>query len=58
MPATPCPTAAGAPRIVALTGRGQLDDLRRSREAGCDAHLVKPVTPEAVLEELAGEPTR
>ncbi|WP_437655810.1 hybrid sensor histidine kinase/response regulator [Sorangium sp. So ce1182] len=49
---------AGAPRIVALTGYGQPDDLRRSREAGCDAHLVKPVAPEVVLDELAGEPAR
>ena len=29
--------------IVALTGWGQPDDLRASSEAGCSAHLVKPV---------------
>ena len=29
--------------LVALTGWGQEDDRRRSREAGFDAHLVKPV---------------
>ena len=29
--------------IVALTGWGQEDDRRRSREAGFDGHLVKPV---------------
>jgi CheY-like chemotaxis protein len=31
------------PFIVALTGWGQPDDVRRSREAGCSAHMVKPV---------------
>jgi PAS domain S-box-containing protein len=30
-------------RIIALTGWGQEDDKERSREAGCDGHLVKPV---------------
>ena len=29
--------------IVALTGWGQDADHKRSREAGCDGHLVKPV---------------
>ncbi len=29
--------------IVALTGWGQEADRERSREAGCDGHLVKPV---------------
>jgi PAS domain S-box-containing protein len=29
--------------IIALTGWGQADDRERSREAGCDGHLVKPV---------------
>ncbi len=29
--------------IVALTGWGQADDMRRSTEAGFDGHLVKPV---------------
>lgn len=29
--------------LVALTGYGQDDDRRRSREAGFDAHLTKPV---------------
>jgi PAS domain S-box-containing protein len=35
-------------RLVALTGYGQKDDRDRSQEAGFDAHLVKPVTPEAI----------
>jgi PAS domain S-box-containing protein len=30
-------------RIIALTGWGQDGDRDRSREAGCDGHLVKPV---------------
>jgi PAS domain S-box-containing protein len=30
------------PHLVALTGWGQEDDRRRAREAGFDAHLVKP----------------
>ncbi len=29
--------------IIALTGWGQENDRERSREAGCDWHLVKPV---------------
>jgi len=29
--------------IVALTGWGQEADRERSRAAGCDGHLVKPV---------------
>jgi PAS domain S-box-containing protein len=29
--------------IIALTGWGQENDQEKSREAGCDSHLVKPV---------------
>jgi CheY-like chemotaxis protein len=29
--------------IIALTGWGQDGDKERSRQAGCDGHLVKPV---------------
>ena len=32
--------------IFACTGWGQLDDLRKSKEAGFNKHLVKPVDPE------------
>lgn len=32
-----------SPRLVALTGYGQAADKARSRDAGFDAHLVKPV---------------
>jgi signal transduction histidine kinase len=38
-------------KLVALTGWGQQEDKRRSREAGFDAHLVKPIDFDA-LEEL------
>jgi len=37
--------------LVALTGLGQEEDRRRSREAGFDHHLVKPVRIH-VLKEL------
>ena len=37
--------------IIALTGWGQENDKRRSRDAGIDHHLVKPVEP-AALDEL------
>ena len=30
--------------LIAVTGYGQADDRRRSKEAGFDAHLVKPVS--------------
>jgi signal transduction histidine kinase/DNA-binding response OmpR family regulator len=39
--------------LVALTGYGQEDDLRRSQEAGFDHHLVKPVDPLTLSELLA-----
>jgi CheY-like chemotaxis protein len=30
--------------IIALTGWGQETDRNRSKDAGCDGHLVKPVS--------------
>jgi signal transduction histidine kinase/DNA-binding response OmpR family regulator len=41
-----------AMRLVALTGYGQDSDRRRSRDAGFDAHLVKPVDTQALRELL------
>jgi CheY-like chemotaxis protein len=38
--------------IVALTGWGQEEDRRKSREAGFDAHLVKPVDHAAMMDLL------
>jgi signal transduction histidine kinase/ActR/RegA family two-component response regulator len=39
--------------LVAISGFGQEEDHARSREAGFDHHLVKPVEPEAVQALLA-----
>ena len=41
--------------IAAVTGLGQEDDERKSREAGFDAHLVKPVEHAALVALLAGQ---
>ena len=38
--------------IVAQTGWGQDQDLRRSQDAGFDAHFTKPVDDEALLKLL------
>jgi CheY-like chemotaxis protein len=34
--------------LIAITGYGQDDDRQRSRRAGIDHHLVKPVAPDAL----------
>ncbi len=34
--------------LIAITGYGQEDDRLRSRRAGIDHHLVKPVSPDAL----------
>jgi len=44
--------------IVALTGWGQPGDVARSRDAGCSAHLVKPVDFAALDALLASAPHR
>ena len=36
------------PTLIALTGYGQPSDIERSKAAGFDFHLVKPVEPEAL----------
>ena len=41
--------------IIAVTGYGQPEDLRRSREAGFDHHLVKPLDHDALLTLLSAE---
>jgi two-component system CheB/CheR fusion protein len=38
---------------IALSGYGQEEDIRRSREAGFAIHLTKPASREAVLEAIA-----
>ncbi|HWM70956.1 MAG TPA: response regulator [Steroidobacteraceae bacterium] len=40
-------------KLIALTGYGQGDDLRRAQEAGFDDHLVKPVDFETLSRSLA-----
>ena len=40
--------------LVALTGWGQAADRERSRQAGLDQHLVKPIDPEHLENLLAG----
>jgi CheY-like chemotaxis protein len=38
---------------VAVSGYGMADDVRRSREAGFDEHLTKPVSREKIQEALS-----
>jgi CheY-like chemotaxis protein len=40
-------------RLVALTGYGQPEDVRRALAAGFDAHVVKPVDPDALTRALS-----
>ena len=49
---------AGGITIVALTGWGQEEDRNRSREAGFDTHMVKPVDHGALTRFLATVPAR
>jgi two-component system CheB/CheR fusion protein len=46
------PTLRGA-CLIAVSGYGQEQDRRRSREAGFDHHLVKPVAPDVLRTLLA-----
>jgi CheY-like chemotaxis protein len=39
--------------LIAMTGWGQEEDKRRSREAGFDHHLVKPLDPAVLMNLLA-----
>lgn len=45
---------AAAVLLVAISGHGAERDLDATRAAGFDAHLVKPVAPERILDLLAG----
>jgi len=40
-------------RIIALTGWGQERDRSQSRDAGFDAHLVKPVDYDSLMRTIA-----
>jgi PAS domain S-box-containing protein len=46
------------PFLAALTGWGQLHDKERSREAGFDHHMVKPVEPSKLLQWLDALPVK
>jgi PAS domain S-box-containing protein len=39
-------------RLIALTGWGQEEDMRRSRQSGFDEHLTKPVDPEVLIQHI------
>jgi CheY-like chemotaxis protein len=41
-------------RLVAVTGYGQAEDRRRTRDAGFDDHLTKPVDLSNVERTIAG----
>ena len=45
--------AAGRATLIALTGWGQQQDRDRTKAAGFDAHLVKPVAEDLLFEALA-----
>jgi CheY-like chemotaxis protein len=49
-------TVPRQPLLVALSGYGQAEDQRRSREAGFDHHLVKPADPEVLTALFASAP--
>ena len=49
---------ARTPRLIALTGYGLAQDVESARAAGFDAHLVKPVPPDHLIELLAAPPRR
>ena len=42
----------GHPRLIALTGWGQEQDREKTREAGFDDHIVKPVDIDALRASL------
>jgi PAS domain S-box-containing protein len=44
---------ADVPMLIAMTGYGQPEDRERSKEAGFDFHLVKPVDPVKLQQLLA-----
>lgn len=41
-------------RIIALTGLDREDDRRMSAESGFDAHLVKPIRMETLIQAVSG----
>lgn len=45
-------STSGGVTVIAVTGHALDDDRRKAREAGCDAYLVKPITPRELLSEI------
>jgi CheY-like chemotaxis protein len=45
-------SAAGPVKGIAISGFGSEKDVRQSREAGFDRHLVKPVVIERVVDAI------
>jgi CheY-like chemotaxis protein len=43
---------AGGLRLIALTGYGGDEERKRSREAGFDVHLVKPIMPDVLAKAI------
>jgi CheY-like chemotaxis protein len=50
-------TELSAVRLVAVTGYGRAEDHKRTREAGFDDHLTKPVDLSSVQRSIAGLPS-
>lgn len=48
----------GSVRLIAVTGHGQDSDRQRSRAAGFDAHLLKPIQIAALHDAIQGRPGR
>ena len=48
------PSTAGI-RLIALSGYGRDEDIRRAREAGFDGHIVKPASPAELIERIEGK---
>jgi len=44
----------GGVRLIAVSGYAQEGDRKRSKEAGVDVHLAKPVEPVKIQQILAG----
>ena len=45
---------AATPRLIAVTGYGQPNDVRRCHEAGFERHLLKPVDPNELRAVIEG----
>jgi CheY-like chemotaxis protein len=48
------PEAGGALPAVALSAHAARDDAERSRAAGFELHIAKPIDPESLVDALAG----